>query len=127
MGLDIWHVTPSHNIEESVVDYFTLEELGNQKYAELNRGFIQIVKDDNEESSLVIYFSELGYQRGGMAIEFKTEFINCKPYFDLQIVERAFQFIKGVDRTHEQQLKEEFQRSFVDNFKEGSSIFFASW
>ncbi len=127
MGLDIWHVTPSHNTEESVVDYFTLEDLGNQKYAELNRGFIQIVKDDNEKSSLVIYFSELGYQRSGMGVEFKTEFINCKPYFDLQTVERAFQFIKGVDRTHEEQLKEDFQRSFVDNFKEGSSIFFASW
>ncbi|RFS19956.1 hypothetical protein DVR12_19695 [Chitinophaga silvatica] len=74
----------------------------------------------------VIYFKEIGYQRKGMEIRFYEDFTNCQPYFKKADVLKAATYVSRNNKERSE-LNEHFKTAFIDNFIEGTSIFFGSW
>jgi hypothetical protein len=126
MGLDIRHVVPSQKTPElEKLDYFTFNEIkiNHEFFKKFQHLFIQI---EGEELP-VIFFRELGYQRGGMNRKFCHDFENDKLYFEKHYVEKAYNYIQGNSNFTLEELQVNFQKKFIENFIEGETVFFASW
>ncbi|MFM2305356.1 MAG: hypothetical protein RLZZ367_25 [Bacteroidota bacterium] len=78
-------------------------------------------------SATVLYYTEKGYQRKGMHPSFYKDFENCKVYFELADVIKAFSYIHSIVPGRTEELRKSFTQNFVDNFIEGESMFMASW
>jgi len=72
----------------------------------------------------VIYYQEAGYQRKGMKTRFYNDFGNYQLYFSKDDVINAERYL---DTDFRPDVAEHFKISFIDNFVEGESVFFASW
>ena len=129
MGLDLNHFAPViKNTENGYLDYFELEQLsGYPEYIELHSRFIVEKDFDEFGKSKVIYFQSKGYQRKGMNGRFYTDFGNDSLHFDLQSVKNAYHYLERDHISSLEELQENFQKNFIDNFTEGESIFFVSW
>jgi hypothetical protein len=126
MGLDLSHVVPNPKTSEPL-DYFTVAELGTSPgYLERHHAFVVEV-DAEEANTRGIYFREKGYQRKGMNRKFYQDFENGRPYFDLPSVQKAYEYLQADHISTLEELQQNFQQHFLDNFVEGESLFFASW
>jgi hypothetical protein len=126
MGLDIRHVVPSRKTPEiENLDYFTINEIkvNHQFFKKFQHLFIQT---EGEELP-VIFFKEIGYQRGCMNRRFYRDFENDKLYFERHFAEKAYHYIEANSNFTVQELQNNFQKHFVESFIEGESIFFSSW
>ena len=93
------------------------------------RGYIyhtDIIYPISYSKKKVIYYESIGYQRKGMNPKFYEDFNNCKLYLRKEHVLKASQYL-DVDDQWGPTLNQDFKESFIDNFIEGESIFFASW
>lgn len=129
MGLDLCHAVPIlHNSGDGFLEYFTLHELSAYPdYIHKHKHLI-VEKDDKDFGKLrVIYFKDVGYQRKGMNKGFYKDFENGKPYFDIETVKKAYHHLHADHINTLESLKQNFQKSFIDSFVEGTSIFYASW
>jgi hypothetical protein len=75
----------------------------------------------------VIYFKEIGYQRKGMSSKLFKDFENEKPYLDLDTVKKVCKYLQADHISSLEELQQNFQKNFIDNFIEGESVFYASW
>lgn len=128
MGLDISHVVPSSDTsKDEFLEYFTLEELSS--FPDYIRRHIHLLveKEDGEGKVSVIYFKEVGYQRKGMNSKFCNDFENGKAYLKIESVKNVYKYLHA-DHIHSlEELQQNFQINFIDNFIEGESVFYASW
>ena len=132
MGLDLYHCIPVPRNDAPVEDmvYFTLDELAhNPAFIQSHNELITDVEEIDEDSYLTkaIFFKEIGYQRKGMKEEFFRDFQDSYPYFYKSDVIKASKYLVTSWSRVPKDLMLNFQASFIDNFKEGESIFFASW
>ncbi len=134
MGLDLYHCIPVPRNDAPVEEmiYFTLKELTHnpafiQKYYELITDREEIDEDENSYFTKGIYFKEIGYQPSGMKKEFFQDFQDSYPYFYKSDVVKASRYLVTSWGRVPKDLRLNFQANFIDNFKEGESIFFASW
>lgn len=74
-----------------------------------------------------IFYETNGFQRKGMNERFYKDFENCKNYFDIKTVQKASLYLEPSRGESMEELEMSFKESFIDNFIEGKSIFFASW
>jgi hypothetical protein len=129
MGLDLQHFKPTHpNKKEEILDYLSLDELSRSPdYLIKNANFIVDKEFGVNEIKKVIYFHEVGYQRKGMKASFYKDFKNDSEYFDLESLHRAYSYLEADHISSLQELKQNFQKNFIDNFIVGESIFTISW
>jgi len=123
MGLDICHVKLSAKTKNTI-EYFTLDELSS------NPGFIEKRKNlitQNDEGESVMYYTDIAHLRKRVTENFSKEFVNDKLYFDLSDVKKVKQYLKANPGESQTDLEELFQKTFIDNFIEGDSIFFISY
>jgi hypothetical protein len=108
------------------VDRFTISMFRHApEFVERHRHLFFEVDDPDEGKTLAIYLAEKGYQRKGMLAAFYSEFENDRLYFDLASVRRAIMLLDVPVEYY--QWIDQFMTDFVDNFKEGESVFYASW
>ena len=62
-----------------------------------------------------------------MDSQFYLDFVNGKLYFEIEDVRKAYLYLKADHINNLSDLKENFKKTFIDNFVEGESIFCASW
>ncbi len=129
MGLDLSHLVPTEKIsDDKILDHFAVEELSVFPGYVERHGHLIVEKDYGEfGKDNVIYFESKGYQRKGMSGKFYSDFGNDKLYFDLQSVIKAYQYLEADHISTLTELRENFQKNFIDNFVEGESIFHISW
>lgn len=126
MGLDLSHVIPCPKTAK-VLDYFTVAELSSSPgFIEKHHALIAEIAEE-ESNTRGIYFKEKGYQRKGMSSRFYKDFQNDRPYFDLQSVQKAYEYLEADHISGLEVLQQNFQQNFIENFVEGESVFFASW
>jgi hypothetical protein len=117
MGLDIFHYVPSDKIE---LDYFLSEDIAiNPDFLNKYIHLLKITEDGYE----VLYVRQIGYKRKGMHGGFYDNFVNSRPYFNIESIILARTFV----RPNSAYCFDEFDENFVNNFKDGSSIFEANW
>jgi hypothetical protein len=75
----------------------------------------------------VLFWEIKGYQRKGMNANFYKDFINDENYYDIKTVYEAALYLQPTWGNSGEELEKSFKASFIDNFIEGESIFFASW
>lgn len=134
MSLALYHCIPVPRNEENTkyLEYFTLDELAHnpafiQRHNELITDIEEIDEDENPYLTKGIYYKEIGYQSSGMKREFFQDFQDCYPYFYKSDVIKASRYLVTSWGRVPKDLRLNFQANFIDNFKEGESIFFASW
>jgi hypothetical protein len=129
MGLDICHSIPiSKHLMNELSDYVTVDELKlAQGYLDRHSDLICTVLEKEGEIINGIYFKDIGYQRKGMDSQFYLDFVNGKLYFEIEDVRKAYLYLKADHINNLSDLKENFKKTFIDNFVEGESIFCASW
>lgn len=128
MGLDVSHVVPSlDSSKDGLLEYFTIEELSAfPDYIERHNHLI-VEREEDEGNVRVIYFKELGFQRKAMNSKFYKDFENGKPYLDIETVKNACKYLQADHISSLEELKQNFQKNFIDSFVEGESIFYACW
>lgn len=96
MGLDLSHSVPSLKPAEfEVLDYFTVEELSiSPDFIERHKDLLVEI-DDEELKMKGLYLKDKGYQRKGMSSKFYEDFECGRPYFDLQSVEKAYEYLEA--------------------------------
>jgi hypothetical protein len=62
-----------------------------------------------------------------MSNKLYSDFKNDNLYFDLEDVRSAYKYLEADHINTLQDLQENFQKNFIDNFVEGKSIFQVSW
>ena len=125
MGLDLGHFKP---VLHEAIDYFSVDELSAlSRYVEHQKQFIVEKDFDEFGKENVIYFKSQGSQRKGMGFSFYSDFKNDGIYCDLQSVKKAYNYLKADHISTLAELQSNFQKSFIDNFIEGESIFHTSW
>ena len=62
-----------------------------------------------------------------MGFSFYSDFKNDGIYCDLQSVKKAYNYLKADHISTLAELQSNFQKSFIDNFIEGESIFHINW
>lgn len=126
MGLDLWHVRPSLRTSRAV-DYFRVDEFRSfPEFIDRNKHLIDEVTEEDNIIIKVFYCEEVGYQRKGMKQQFYEDFNDCQVYLRKEDVLKAFRYLDIGDK-HRPTLEKDFKESFIDNFIEGESFFFASW
>ena len=128
MGLDISHFFPSAKASDvGDLEYFTVEELSEcAGYIERHKHLLVEGEDDLGKTE-IMYVVGKGYQHKGMNSNFFKDFQNGKPYFDLESVRKAYQYLQTDHISSLEELQQNFQKNFIDSFVEGESIFCASW
>jgi hypothetical protein len=125
MGLDLDHLKPVHHESN---DYFSIKELSTiPGYVEHQKQFIVEKDFDEFGKENVIYFKSEGSQRKGMRFSFYSDFKNGGIYCDLQSVKKAYNYLEADHISTLAELQSNFQKSFIDNFIQGESIFQVSW
>ena len=129
MGLDLSHLTPILKKDnDNSVTYFNLEELSILPgYVEQHQQLIVDRDFDEFGKEKVVHFKTKGYQRKGMNSSFYTDFKNDGFYCDLQSVKNAYNYLEADHISTLAELQLNFQKTFIDNFVEGESIFSVSW
>lgn len=129
MGLDLLHYVPMIKLEaEDSADYIEIDDLSSfPEYIERHGRFITEKDFEEYGKSKVIYFETKGYQRKGMSVEFFLDFKNDELHFDLQSIERAYEYLKQDHINTLEELQRNFQENFINNFVEGKSLFLISW
>ena len=89
--------------------------------------YLIVEKYDEDVKVNVIYFKEIGFQRKGMSSKFYKDSENGKPYLDLDTMKKAYSYLKGDHINSLEELRQNFQKFFIEAFIEGESIFYASW
>lgn len=129
MGLDINHLVPviKHSVND-LCEYLTVDELEMiPEYLNRHAALICTVLEFEDEIIQGIYFRKIGYQRKGMNSKFYRDFENGKPYLKMEDLEKAYLYLKGDHISNLKDLQENFKKTFIGNFVEGSSIFLAGW
>jgi hypothetical protein len=123
MGLEIYHVTPYHKTKDSL-EYFTLDEFQNNlTFLEKHKHLIT----QNELGSKVLYYKIKGFHRKRVTHNFIVEFANEELYFNLRDVKKAKLYIRANPGENQEDLENDFQKNFIDNFIEGESVLFISY
>ncbi|MBC9909065.1 hypothetical protein [Chitinophaga varians] len=74
----------------------------------------------------LLCFEQHGYQRKQMNVRFYEDFTNDKLYFSQADVLRAFEYLAPWKEAGKETVRN-FQQNFIDNFEEGTSVFFPGW
>lgn len=74
----------------------------------------------------LLYFEQHGYQRKQMNVRFYDDFTNDKLYFSKADVLRAFEYLAPWKEAGKETVRN-FQQHFIDNFEEGTSVFYPGW
>ncbi len=125
MGLDLDHLKPVHHESNNYLSIHELRTL--PEYVEHQKHFIVEKDFDEFGKENVIYFKSVGSQRKGMGFSFYSAFKNDGIYCDLQSVKKAYNYLEADHISTLAVLQSNFQKSFIDNFIEGESIFQVSW
>ncbi|MBY0477273.1 MAG: hypothetical protein K2Q24_06480 [Chitinophagaceae bacterium] len=129
MGLDLHHLTPTHQSEnDNFLEYLSLGDLSDSPdFIARHANFLvdKILDEDGIEK--VIFFNIKGYQRKGMRKAFYNDFKNDGIYFDLPSVLKAYNYLEADHINTLEELQRNFQQNFIDNFVNGESIFCVSW
>lgn len=118
MGLDILHIKLDLRNNENI-DYLEIEDFKSN--LEFLNKFLHLIDDGK------IYYSKKGQLRKQVNENFIKVFENEKLYFLLEEVKRAKLHLEVGNNGNQIELEKEFQKSFIDNFIEGESIFFISY
>lgn len=118
MGLDIFHI--KLDLESDVnIDYLEVEDFEDNP--EFLKKYAHLIVDGK------IYYSEIGYLRKRMNENFIKAFENDKLYFSIDDVKKAKLYLEAKINESQIELEIEFQKSFIDSFVEGKSIFTINW
>lgn len=120
MGLDICHIILEKKNSNSIDFLYINDFKENLSFLEKHKD--KIVQDGNES---IIFYRELGYIRKQHNSSFVNEFKNDKLYFRKDDVENLKKYLVATENQNE--LENYFQQKFINNFKEGESIFFISY
>jgi hypothetical protein len=129
MGLEISHSIPTLKTSaDETLDWVTIEGLSvYPEYLQRHSHLVSEIGEQDSGKEKVIFLKDLGYQRKGMKSSFYTDFQNGRPYIDIEIVKKAFEYLKADHINTLEMLQKNFRERFIDNFVEGESIFLASW
>ena len=126
MGLDLNHLVPCTKDTNEYLNSISIEKLNAAiNYTDKFKKLICVNEFDDTEK--IIYFKSVGYQTKGMNKQFYNNFSNDTVYFNLQDVERAYKFLVTDHLNKLTNLQKNFRENFINNFVEGTSIFYVSW
>ena len=129
MGLDLGHsIALLKTSEGELLSFIALESFSAYPdYLQQHSHLISEIGDDDTGKEKVIWLKDLGYQRKGMKSSFYTDFQNGIPYLEIEMVKKAYKYLEADHINTLDVLQKNFQETFIDNFVEGESIFWASW
>jgi hypothetical protein len=130
MGLDISHVKLVHYTPDDPYDFLRVDEWSIDCSVPLENysSYVQTIKQfDDEEPFDGMFFIDVGYQRKGMSEQFYKD---IPPDWILGRIEDVLKIMKYIDHDDSalaEQLRDNFQKNFIDNFEFGISLVLISW